>query len=70
MPGAGGPGDVSVAGQCMQHDDDVVAGRRQLAPPLHGDADIIDHHTAFQRQRADIDDADFTLGGQRLGRHI
>jgi hypothetical protein len=28
------------------------------------------HQAAFQRQRADVDDADFTLGGQRLGRHI
>jgi hypothetical protein len=48
----------------MQHDDDVVAGRRQLTPTLYGDRDVVDDRAVLQRQRADIHHGGLTLGGQ------
>ena len=63
--GAGRAGDMRVARQRVQHDDDVVALRRQLAPPLHGDRHVVEHDTGLQRQGADVDDADLAFGGQR-----
>ncbi len=56
MVGTGRAGDVRIAGQCVQHHDDVVAFGVQLAPALHRDRYIVEDRTAFQRQGADLDD--------------
>ena len=70
MSRPGGSGDVRISGQRVQYHHDVVAGWRQFAPPLHGDVDVVYDHTAFQRQRTDVDYADFAFGGERMGRHV
>src|SRR5690606_3887992 len=64
VPRSGRAGDVRIAGERMQHHDDVVASRGQLAPALDGDADVVEHHTAFQLECTDVDDRGLTLGGQ------
>ena len=68
MVGARRAGDVRIAGECVQHHDDVVAFAVQLAPALHRDRYIVEDHTAFQRQGADVDDPELTFCGQ--SRHV
>ncbi|CKR74631.1 Uncharacterised protein [Mycobacterium tuberculosis] len=70
MAGSGGSSDVRVAGERVQDHHHVVPCGRQFAPALHGDTDIVDHRPAFQLQRADVYQADFAFGGQRLGGYI
>ena len=57
-------GDVRVTGERVQHHHHVVAGGRQLAPSLHRDRDVVELGAVLEGQRADVDDADLTLGGQ------
>ena len=70
MPWSGRSGDVRITGERVQHHHYVVPRRRQLAPALDGDTDVVDHRTAFGRQRTDVDIADLAFSGQRLGGHV